>query len=340
MRVTQIHIAQLAKVSQATVSRVISGDTRVEADAKARVLKAMREHNYRPDVRAQALRTRRTGMIGLVIQRPNPRLAADPFFSSLVTALMGELSSRSSHLCIDMVKDETAQGAIYDELLRTRRVDGLILVEPRHEDPRVHLLQEDRFPFVVIGNPRNPLIASVDNDNVFAGYMAAQHLIQQGYTQVGFVGGAPGLAVSDERIDGYRKAIEEAGLEPIVWHSSFGLDESRASALSIFEKNPKIEALVVLDDMMALGFVSAAKQKDIRLGDDLALVSFNDSYLCHLVEGGLTSVTLNIEQLVSRAVSKLMTIIEGGELASVREIVGCEIVVRGTSRKGEVPLWS
>src|ERR1700709_2155594 len=124
MRVTQSDIARLAKVSQATVSRVLSGDDRVETLIRDRVLLTMREHNYRPDVRARSLRLRRTGLIGLVLKRPHGGLVDDPFFASLTSGIIDALSGTPNHLCLDMVTDEQSQEGVYDEMLRTRRVDG------------------------------------------------------------------------------------------------------------------------------------------------------------------------------------------------------------------------
>lgn len=334
MRVTQFDIAKLAKVSQATVSRVLSGDDRVETLIRDRVLQTMREHNYRPDVRARSLRLRRTGLIGLVLKRPHGGLVDDPFFASLTSAIIDALSGTPHHLCLDMVTDEEAQEGIYDEMLRTRRVDGLILVEPRGEDERIGLLQRDRFPFVIIGNPNNPQIASVDNDNVHAGAEATEHLLARGYERVGFLGGPENVAVSDDRIRGYRQVIESHGGRPRVWHSDFGLEAARDQANRIFDTDDRPDALVVLDDFMANGVLLAARMHGIAVPEDLGIVGFNDSVLCRLVDGGLSSVSLNINLMVRRAVSKLLEIIELGEPQQpIREIIPSALAIRGSSSR-------
>lgn len=339
MRVTQLDIARLAQVSQATVSRVLAGDDRVDGTIRVRVLEVMREHNYQPDVRARSLRLQRTGLIGLVLKRPSGGLSDDPFFAALISGIVDELAGQSYHLCVDVVTDEQSQSGVYDEMLRTRRVDGLILVESEAVDERIKLLQRDRFPFVVIGNPQSDAIVSVDNDNLHAGELATQHLIDQGYERIAFIGGPSGLTVSDDRLEGYRRAMVCAGRIPLEWHCEFGFEPARtlaAQVLTDFEP----DAMVILDDFMAFGVILAARERKLRLAEDLGLVSFNNSSLCNLVEGGLTSVSLGIDRIVRAAVAKLLAIVEVRDDENERcprEIVPCSLVVRGSSvRAGEM----
>ncbi|WP_025225821.1 LacI family DNA-binding transcriptional regulator [Fimbriimonas ginsengisoli] len=337
MRVTQLDIAKQANVSQATVSRVLSGDDRVEASLRDRILAVIREHNYQPDVRARSLRLQRTGLIGLVLKRPHGGLADDPFFAALIAGIMDFLCGQPYHLCVDVVTDDASQEGIYDEMLRTRRVDGLILVESEGRDERIALLQRDKFPFVLIGNPQNEAIASVDNDNVKAGEMATRHLLDGGYKRIGMLAGPQSLTVSEDRIAGYCRAMKSAELTVKVWHSSFGFEAARDEAIGILTQEHRPEALVVLDDFMAFGVVLAARSLGIRIPDDIALVGFNDSSLCNLIPGGLTSVSLGIEGIVERAVHKLLAIVETGECPDpIRDIVPCELCIRGSSRPAEV----
>ncbi|MHB8635461.1 MAG: LacI family DNA-binding transcriptional regulator [Fimbriimonadaceae bacterium] len=331
MRVTQFDIAKLASVSQATVSRVLAGDERVEDGIRARVIAVMQEKNYRPDVRGQSLRTRRTGLIGLVLKRPHGGLVGDPFFAALTAGIIDVLCGQPYHLCVDMVTDQISQEGIYDEMLRSRRVDGLILVEPEGSDERIELLQRDHFPFVLIGNPNSEAILSVDNDNVHAGNLAARHLYEQGYRDVAFLGARSGIAVSDDRIEGYAMAAAAYGETPRVYHADFGFEAARLKAADVFASTRRPGALVVLDDFMAFGAYQAAREHGISIPTELGLVGFNDSSLCSLLPGGLSSVSLAIDEIVRRTLSKLLRVIEGNPVSPIRDIVPCELKARGTS---------
>ncbi len=331
MRVTQQDIARIANVSQATVSRVLAGDEKVDAESRERVLQAVKTKNYKVDVRARALRgAQSTGLIGLVVNRPPGGLADDPFFARLTAEIIDYLSGRPYHLCLESSSD---QAAVYDEMLRTRRVDGLILVESEARDERIARLRKDNFPFVLLGNPlASEVVHSVDNDNVHAAEIATRGLLDGGFRRVGFLGARRGVTVSDDRIAGYQRAVRGRQDEHLIWHADFGSDAARLAALQILSKPERPDALVVLDDYMAMGVVLAARELDLRIPHDLGMVAFNDSNLCDLLEGGLSSVSLNIDQMVRAACDALLAIIEGGD-APVRTIVPCELRERGSSRR-------
>ncbi len=335
MRVTQQDIARIARVSQATVSRVLAGDEKVEASIRERVAQVMQLHNNQPDVRARSLRKSRTGLIGLVVNRPVGGLQDDPFFASLIAEIIDYLSGKPYHLCLDMVSSAVGQQAIYDEMLRTRRVDGLILVESEARDERIEQLQRDRVPFVLIGNPlTSSEILSVDNDNVLAGEMATQHLIDAGFSRIGFLGGRTGITVSDDRIAGYQRAIRGKQDDHLIWHAGFGSSAARQVALGMLAGDCRPDALVVLDDYMAMGVVLAARELNIRIPNELGLVGFNDSKICDLLECGLTSVSLNISAIVENACAQLLGAIEERDpILPRRRIVPCELHVRGSSRR-------
>jgi DNA-binding LacI/PurR family transcriptional regulator len=335
MGVTQQDIARIAKVSQATVSRVLAGDDKVDGVIRSRVVQAIREHNYQPDVRARSLRSKRTGLIGLVVKRPHGGLAGDPFFSSLTAAILDHFTGKPYHLCLDMVTDESLHEAVYDEMLRTRRVDGLILVESKTQDERIHRLQADRFPFVLIGNAGPEAeIWSVDNDNVLGAEIATKHLLDNGYRRVGILGGPSGLTVSDDRIAGYQRALRGRQSEVCVWHADFGVHDARTCALQLLAEADRPDALVVLDDFMAMGVVLAARTLGIRIPDQLGLVSFNDSNLCDVLDCGLSSVSLNIHDLAGKSCEVLMRLIEGRLGSQPKHlIVPSALKVRGSSQR-------
>jgi DNA-binding LacI/PurR family transcriptional regulator len=339
IRVTQRDIARLLQVSQATVSRVLAGDERVDLETKERVQQAIVQHNYKPDVRARSLRNQRSGLIGLVFKRPAGGLHDDPFFANLSSEIMDFLSGRPYHLCVEMVTPSTQQDT-YDEMLRTRRVDGLILVESESRDQRILQLERDRFPFVLIGNPitkEHSGIYSVDNDNILAGEIATRHLVASGFKRIGILAGPRGVTVSEDRLIGYQTAISGRQDHEMIWHSEFGLEAAREAAMYIFSSEHRPDALVVLDDFMAMGVVLAARASRIRIPQDLGLVSFNDSSICKLLEGGLTSVGLNIPEIVKVACSTLLKIAEGTQVSGPkRVIVPTQLMVRGSSQRGVI----
>ncbi|MBS1723143.1 MAG: LacI family DNA-binding transcriptional regulator [Armatimonadetes bacterium] len=319
-------------MSQATVSRVLAGDDRVEPEIRDKVLSAIEQHNYRPDARARSLRTQTAGIIGLAVKRPHGGLDGDPFYTSLISEILDNLDGTAYHLCIETVPNGGRQFQVYDEMLRSRRVDGLILVESEAHDERLALLQRDKFPFVLIGNPMGQVVWSVDNDNVYAGQVATQHLLESGYRKVAFIAGPEGITVSDDRLEGYTRIVQQYEGRPIVLHSDFGLEAAREVAMKALTGRDAPDAVVVLDDFMAMGVVIAARKLGRRIPQDLGIVSFNDSNVCLMLEGGLSSVSLDIPRLVRTSLSTLLEVIsEKDYLEPARTIVPCLLQVRGSS---------
>ena len=333
MGVTQHDIARLANVSQATVSRVLGGDKRVAKTIRKRVLSVMEEHNYRPDTSARTLRSRKTHLIGLVVKRPAQGLNGDPFYSALIAELMDNLADTTYQLCVRMVRSSQDQVAAYDEMLRSKRVDGVLLVESEAWDERIPRLQSDSFPFVVIGNPPKGLeVHSVDNDNVYAGKIATEHLLMQGYRRIGMLAGPEAITVSEDRIQGYKDAMKSVGYSAEIWHCSFGSESTYATTKELFDRHSLPEALVVLDDFMSMGVLQMARECGLKLPQQFGMVSFNDSPLCRLTDCGVSSVNLSIPELVKTATDKLIQIIERGDGANpTRTIVPCRLVVRCSS---------
>ncbi len=332
---TQDQIARLSQVSQATVSRVLRGDPRVNEELRQRVLAVIEKHGYVPDARAQSLRSQRTGLLGLVVHRSPKQLARDPFFSALIAAIIEFAGKAGYHLCVDAARAVQSRRAIYEDLLRTRRVDGLILVEPQTQDERMPRLLEEGFPFVLIGRYEpTDAVYSVDNDNVGAGRLATEHLLRKGHRRIAYIGGPRGLFVCEDRYKGYRQALEEAGVcgepELVAWGDFSEEHGYRAMSRMLSLPEPPT-AVVAVDDVVAMGALRAGKDRGILIGERLAVIGFNDSPFCQYMDPPLSSVAVDIRALAQIATDVLIRLIEGREVAQRRYIVPCHLVERASA---------
>ncbi|GIV10572.1 MAG: LacI family transcriptional regulator [Fimbriimonadales bacterium] len=328
----QIEIARLAGVSQATVSRVLKGDPQVNEAMRERVLAVVQELGYVPDSRAQSLRSQRTRLLGLVIHRAPEALASDPFFSALIASIVEQAGKHEYHLCVDTARTVRSQRAIYEELLRTRRVDGLILVESESHDKRIERLSCEGFPFVLIGRYEpEDAIATVDNDNIGAAYMATDYLIRTGRTRVAYIGGPAGLTVTRDRLQGYKSALEAHGLAydaRLVAFADFNPRSASSAMTDLLGRSALPDAVLAMDDLIALSAMREAKRQGRRIPDDIAFIGFNDSPLCQYVEPSLTSIAVEIPALARRATEMLVQLIEGHEPTPKRQIVPARLVKR------------
>ncbi|MGQ9487638.1 MAG: LacI family DNA-binding transcriptional regulator [Armatimonadota bacterium] len=332
---TQVQIAELSQVSQATVSRVLRGDPRVNEEMRQRVLEVIRQHGYVPDARAQSLRSQRTGMLGLVVHRSPKQLARDPFFSALIAAIVEFAGERGYHLCVDAARAEQSRRAIYEDLLRTRRVDGLVLVEPQTQDERMLRLLEEGFPFVLIGRYEpTDAVYSVDNDNVGAGHMATKHLIGKGHRRIAYISGPRGIFVCEDRHQGYRQALSEAGVpyvpELVAW-GDFSEAHGYRSMNRLLGLPEPPTAVVAVDDLVAIGALRAAQERGIAVPQQVAVIGFNDSPFCQYVDPPLSSVAVDIRGLAHIATQVLIRLIEEREVPQRRHIVPCQLMERSST---------
>lgn len=327
---TQKKIAELANVSQPTVSRVLGGDAGVDADARARVMEIVRQHDYQPHAQARSLRTRRSDTLGLAVRRTRPDFAKEPFYAELITAVMDRAALQGYHLSVSASRTPDGERLFYDSLFNSRRVDGLIILESMERDERIERLREHDFPFVLIGRYDGSRdLFTVNNDNVGGAAMAVKYLLERGRKRIGYISGPPELTVSQDRQLGYRKALDEAGIafDPnLVQQADFGELGGRKAATRLLKHLP--DAILTLDDLLGLGALATLKEHGKRVPEDVALVGFNDSLFCPHTDPPLTSVRVNVAEIGERAADILIARIENSDLAPCQVLVPCEIVGR------------
>lgn len=334
---TQSEIAALSEVSQATVSRILNNDPHVNEEARQKVLAVIQQHDYAPNFRAQSLRSQRSHSLGLVVHRAPDALSVDPFYSSLVVSILQTANERGYHLCVDTASTIRSQRTLHEELLKTRRVDGLILVESRDNDERITKLIDGDFPFVLIGRYfEEGFFSSVDNDNFEAGRMVTKKFVADGHKRIGFLGGPRGVNVSEDRITGYRKGLTESGIEvdeKLISYGDFSSDGGQVAMRKLLSNVPDLDAVIAVDDMTAAGAMKLMHRKKIRIPEQIAIVGFNDAPFCAHLDPPLSSVNINIPELARFATDCLINRIEQRNVEHVRHLVECTFIERASSRK-------
>ncbi|HEY3266801.1 MAG TPA: LacI family DNA-binding transcriptional regulator [Armatimonadota bacterium] len=330
---TQKRIAELANVSQPTVSRVLGGDTGVDPAARDRILEIVKENGYQPHAQARGLRTQKSDTIGLAVRRTRKDFARDPFYAELMAAVMDRAAAHGYHLSVSASRSAEGERLFYDSLFISNRIDGLIILESLEHDERIERLREHDFPFVLIGRYDGSRdVFSVNNDNVGGARLATRHLIDSGRKRIAYISGPPDLTVSQDRLTGYRLALEDAGLPyeaSMVAVADFGEQGGRAAARRILAQKP--DAIVAIDDLIGLGALATLKERGVRVPDDVALVGFNDSLFCPHTDPPLTSVRVNVNEIGARAAEVLIARIEDSELAPMQILVPCDLMVRASS---------
>lgn len=322
-------VAERAGVSPSTVSRVIANHPRISEATKQRVRSVMRELNYYPNAIARSLVRQRSQTIGVALSRSAEAALANPFFPEVLRGIGSVAQQARYTIMLTTATTYEQEHAQCMELLRQRRVDGLILLTSRRDDPLVRELQQESYPFVVVGRVPDNTVRCVNNDNVAASYEAATHLIQLGHEHIGFLGGPADFIVSGDRLAGYKKALEDAGLvyrSELVQETDFSYQQGLTTSRSLL-RTGDVTAILAIDDMLALGALAAAAEAGLRVPDEVSIVGFNDTPVCPHVAPALTSVSIPIFEMGAEAARILCSVL-AGEMSVESVLLPARLVVR------------
>ncbi len=266
--VTLEQVASIARVSRATVSRVVNGDQRVAEPSRVAVEAAVRELGYVPNRAARSLVTRRSDSVAVVIPEPSAQVFGDPFFPRVLRGISDALAEESMQLVLLLPQERTDEERV-ERYLAAGHVDGVLLISLHGSDPLPAALQRDRVPVVVGGRPPGSGIPYVDVDNRGGAASAVQHLIDRGRTAGGDDRGAAGHG---PRRGQAGRLSRTAGRGPrrrsgneLVEIADFTLDGGRAAMERLLARAPALDAVFVASDLMAVGAMAALRARpDVR----------------------------------------------------------------------------
>ena len=269
MPVTIKDVAKAAGVSPSTVTRVIQNKSTISDETKKRVRKAMKELNYHPNLNARSLVSSYTQVIGLVLPDDSDVFYQNPFFPSVLRGIAQVASENHYAIQIATGKDEKERLNAISQMVYGKRVDGLIFLYAQENDPLVKLVTEEQFPFLILGKSLSPFIPLVDNDNIQAGFDAAEYFIKKGCSRIAFIGGAKKLYVTQDRLTGYQQALQEHNL-PLDGHRTFFADEFLEEkgynfSKQLFDYDPKTDAIITIDSLLAEGVCNYLNEHQLNV---------------------------------------------------------------------------
>ena len=331
--VTLEQVATAARVSRATVSRVVNGDQRVAEPSRVAVEAAVRELGYVPNRAARSLVTRRSDSVAVVIPEPSAQVFGDPFFPRVLRGISDALAEESMQLVL-LLPQERADEERVERYLAAGHVDGVLLISLHGSDPLPAALQRDRVPVVVAGRPPGAGITYVDVDNRGGAATAVQHLIDRGRQRVATIAGPQDMAPGADRLAGYRERMAGSGRpsgNELVEIADFTLDGGRAAMERLLARAPALDAVFVASDLMAVGAMAALRAAGRAIPGDVAIVGFDDSPLTTSTQPRLSSVRQPIEEMGREMARLLMQEIRSPGAPPRRVILDTQLVVRGSS---------
>jgi LacI family transcriptional regulator len=294
--ITIKEVAELAKVSQATVSRAINNHPTVKEANRKKVYAAIEQLGYKPNAFAQALASSRSNSIGMLVGSLD-----GPFYGPLMHHTEDTIRQNNNHLIVTSGQESHSKEKDSIEFLRSKRVDGFILHSDKLSDDELIEVVKNT-PATIILNRYIPDIA--DNciyiDNELGGYLATKHLLEHGHKNIACITGQLSKGDSRDRLQGYRLALAEAGIQynpSYVIEGRFDHDGNHERARRLLDRAPEITAVFCQNDNIALAVYDVAVERDITIGQDLSVVGFDNDYHSAHIRPRLTTINFPVEEM-------------------------------------------
>ncbi len=320
-------VALRAGVSPSTVSHIINNTRFVAPETRERVLAAMAELNYRPNILARSLRRGETRTIGLIL--PD---SANPFFAEIARAIEDAAFRAGYSVILGNTENDLARERVYIDVFLQKQVDGLIFVATGDQSPSLEELLRLNLPVVAVDRRLTGLaIDAVLTDNLQGGLLATRYLLARHHRRIGCITGPSHLTPSAERVVGYRQALREAGIgidEQLIRRGDFLPRSGYELTLDLLRLDPPPTALFVCNDMMAIGALRALAEAGWRVPDDCAVIGFDDIDLASFVNPPLTTIRQDKGALAEESVRLLLERIADPNLPARTCLVATTLVER------------
>lgn len=333
-RVTSKDVAEKVGVSRTTVSLVLNNvqGIQISPETRKKVIDAAKELGYVPDATAQALVSRRTKAIGLVLTRSQHHIATDVFLPKIISGLLSTAKKNNIRILVDWVETEHQESA-YFELARAKRIDGMILSTPRLNDNALKTLESVDIPTVMMGSISGSNLPFVDVDNVKAAEKATSYLIELGHQEIAYISNAaPEYTASPERAEGFRNALSNANLpinENLIRYADFDPESGFVCMKSLLQTGEKFTAVFVASDNVAIGAKAALRETGKHVPNDVSLIGFDDIPWARYSDPPLTTIKLPAEALAQNACTLLLEFIQHGTDENNKQIIlDTELIVR------------
>jgi LacI family transcriptional regulator len=334
MAVTIKDIARKLGLSITTVSRALGNHLDVNPKTKELIQRTAAEMGYTPNLMAQRLQKRKTDTIGLIIPTFAPRFS-DPFFSEFLAGL----GNKAAQLGYDLLVSTRAPGVnempAYHQMVDGHRADGLVVVRTRQYDERIHYLSSIQFPFVAFGRTDGGHdFLYVDEDGAYGMELVAAHLVEFGHTRIACISSPPELMFTHSRMQGLRTGLESRNIpleENLIRTGDMTERSGYEQAMSLLHLPTPPTAIVVCNDLMAFGAMSAAQDYGMVVGQDISITGFDNIPMASHSHPPLTTVNQPIYQIGSMVCEMLIKCLKGQVLEQRQIILKPGLIMRHSS---------
>lgn len=324
-------VAKRAGVTPSTVSRVINDSGYVSQKTRERVEAAIKELGYVPNMLGPSLRFQQTMTLAVVVTD-----ITNPFWTT-VTRGVEDVAQENGYSTILCNTDESeAKQDQYLYMLLRRRIDGILLVPACSDPTSIELIKKQGIPVVMIDRQ----VPNVDVDVVRAdseegAYQLTQHLLSLGHCHIAMLAGPENVSTSIDRINGYQRALVDAGIkaqDDLIFWGEFTQEAGYRNAQVVIDMDPSPTAIFAANNFIAIGAMQALKEKGLRIPEDIALVSIDDIPPAYTMEPFLTVATQPAKEIGQQATQLLLERIKNPANTAFQKIVlPTKMIIRTSS---------
>lgn len=334
--VTITEVARVAGVSIATVSRVLNNSPGVGETTRRRIRALIDELGYHPNLTARSLASQSTRTIAVISMQTLGQLQTQPALGQLFRGIEDVLA-RENYRCTVLSRDEFKQSVAGLRLVKGSGVDGVLLNGAKVNDPFATELASYGFPFVTIGRAIGLVNTYyVDIDNLSGAYEAVKTLVRAGHKRIGHVCGSQQTNLGIERLEGYRRALIDAGLEyneRLVVEAGMTRRDAYIAVDAFLRSTDRRlwpTGIFVFNDFFAISVVKALADNGLCVPQDISVIGFDDDDASQYLNPPLASVRAPIYQLGEQATRMLLSLVRGEEIARPQVILPTEVVSRAS----------
>jgi DNA-binding LacI/PurR family transcriptional regulator len=331
-RVTTHDIAREAGVSRTTVSHVLNNHPGValNPETRERVRTTARKLGYVPNSAAQMLVTGRSRTVGLILSRPD-LISVDAFVPSMIYGLNEVCRVRGYRLLMDSIHDPSDVDS-YLDLAKSKRIDGLIVINPRESDAALRKVIESKFPLVVFGSSGHPRENSIGTKDGQASCSATRHLISLGHLRIAHVSYAPLFYNSArKRFEGYRLALKTARIrfdKRLFAEGDFTGESGYKAMKQILASNVAPTALFAGNDTLAIGAMTAIREAGFSIPEDFAVVGYDDIPGAAFAYPPLTTVRSHPFEQGKMVGEAIIALVNGKKIGRHQSVLPLELTIR------------
>ncbi|MCL6603882.1 MAG: LacI family transcriptional regulator [Paenibacillus sp.] len=339
MKVTISDIAKAANVAKSTVSKVLNDSPKISQETKRKVRDIMKQMNYTPSSIATGLARQSSYNIGLLVDMSKESEFLNQFFYNIIGGIESVIVTMKYELTISNVQHNNPEGHFLNRLVLSKRVDGIIANNSVLTEELSNELIRLQFPFVSIGELAGS-VGWVDFDNELGGRMLTAHLLEQGYSDVAFVGGEQNEKIFTHRCNGYLQALHQSGRTVHKdWIVNCKADEHEGyqAALKLLQGEQRPDSIVCMSNYTAFGVLQAAKELGIHVPTQLGVAAFDEYPLSRYTTPPLTSLNIDTFKLGVSSGHLLMDRILHPDMPPQHVLLEPELIQRESTQRSSEP---